>query len=91
MAEDKFLDDNRIRLATETAMFLAGRLRHAGIDVHVVGQEEARRVYEERDGSEEYSVADMQRANYYWGGEEVSLRTFAQAFSSFIKQKDRTA
>lgn len=86
--------EDRLRLSTEVAMFLARRLKDAGIDVHVVSQEEARKVFAAAsagEGSgEEFSVADIQRLNYMWNGEEVSMGAFARAFSGSIKNRDRS-
>ena len=76
-------------LATQAAMLMAERLEAVGIRTVIVGQEEARRAY---DGHPEadFSVADIQRLNYEWNGEEVSLQAFARAFTPLIKNRDRT-
>lgn len=83
------------RLATDTAMFLAGRLNAVGIRTVLVDQDSSRALFEKaRDGELDtdvsFSVADIQRLNYEWNGEEVSMKTFAQAFSSLIKNGDRS-
>lgn len=83
------------RLATDTALFLAGRLNAVGIRTVLVDQDSSRALFEKvRDGELDtdvsFSVADIQRLNYEWNGEEVSMKTFAQAFSSLIKNGDRS-
>ena len=89
MADIKRTDAQNHKLATEAAMFLAGRLKNVGIEVRVIGTEHADAV-KRSSGEEEFSVADMQKASYVWNGDEVSLAAFARAFMSDIKSKDRT-
>ena len=77
-------------LAREAAVFMAARLSRVGIRTVVVSREEARRVRREGAPGTEFSVADIQRLNYEWNGEQISLKAFAQAFMPLIKNKDRT-
>ena len=77
-------------LAREAAVFMAARLSRVGIRTVVVSREEARRVRRGGAPGTEFSVADIQRLNYQWNGEQVSLKAFAQAFMPLIKNKDRT-
>lgn len=76
-------------------MMMARALRAKGVDIVVDTPERAREVYDETvrsgvSGDVRFSVADLMRVNYRWDGDDVSLRSFASAFSDFIKQKDRT-
>ena len=83
----------RERLATEAAMYMARALERKGLKVIVDTPEHAKQVYERvasEGGPERFSVGDLMRLNYKWDGEDISLRTFAQAFSDYIKQGDRT-
>lgn len=80
--------------ATEAAMYMAEALRSCGVRVVIDNPGKAREVYDRTvskdSGDAKFSVGDMMKLNYIWNGEEVSLKTFAMAFSDLIKVKDRT-
>ena len=80
--------------ATEAAMYMAEALRSCGVCVLIDDPGKAREAYDRtvRNGSADvkFSVGEMMKLNYVWNGDEVSLKTFAMAFSDLIKVKDRT-
>lgn len=83
--------DKVYSLATETALFLARSLNKVGIKTVVVDQDKAMRMYDEGRGSGvDFSVRDISRLSYRWDGDDVSMASFADAFSDRIKGKDRT-
>ena len=85
---------NTFKTATEAAMYMADALRSCGVRVVIDDPGKAREAYDRtvRNGSADakFSVGDMMKLNYSWNGDEVSLKTFAMAFSDLIKVKDRT-
>lgn len=89
MANNKPLPDGK-ELATKTALFLAEKLNAIGVRTEIVSQQHAQDELENHSDISEFSVADIQKLDYEWNGESISLKVFAQTFGELIKQKDRT-